>query len=142
MMKVYELITERSEADGVHRMRQCIQANSVFQVAINFHAECLETDQEIISISYVCTIVQTLKDEGQGMDYEAVVNEIEQFFSGEYFHVGKIVGLERVKGEEQDAFGIFDRVYVDQGGGGIAGDDFHGTAYFHIGDAKFASVEY
>lgn len=76
------------------------------------------------------------------MDYETVVNEIAAFFAGEYFCIGKIVGVDRVKGQEQDPFGIFDLVYVDHGGGGYTGDDFHGTAYFHIGNAKYASVEY
>jgi hypothetical protein len=76
------------------------------------------------------------------MDYETVVSAIAEFFEGEYFCIGKVVGIEKVKGEEQDAFGVFDRVYVDQGGGGITGDDFHGTAYFHIGNAKYATAEY
>lgn len=76
------------------------------------------------------------------MDYETVVNEIQKYFDCEYHCIGNVVGIEKVKGEEQDAFGVFDRVYIDQGGGGITGDDFHGTAYFHIGNAKYATVEY
>lgn len=76
------------------------------------------------------------------MDYESVISLMHKFFYGEYFCPGKVVIASDIKGEKQDPFGEFDPVYVDQGGGGITGDDFHGTVYFHIGGGKFATAEY
>lgn len=79
------------------------------------------------------------------MDYEIVVNAIAEFFDGEYFHIGKIVDESQVAGEPQhdcEDFEHFDKVYVSQGGGGFTGDDFHGTAYFHIGNGRYATAEY
>lgn len=76
------------------------------------------------------------------MDFETAVNAIKNFFEGDYFCIGNVVESALVKGEEQGPFECFDQVTVDQGGGGITGDDFHGTAYFHIGNGRWASVEY
>lgn len=76
------------------------------------------------------------------MDFETVVIAIANFFEGEYFCIGKVVTIDQVKGEEQGPFEALDKVVVDQNGGGITGDDFHGTAYFHLGNDRWASAEY
>lgn len=76
------------------------------------------------------------------MDYEAVLSAMSEFFEGQFFEVGKAVSKAEVKGSEEDPFKIFDKVYVDQGGGGFTGDDFHGTVYFHIGNDRFATAHY
>lgn len=79
------------------------------------------------------------------MDYETVVNAIVDFFEGEFFYIGKTVDESQVRGEPQHDctdFEHFDKVFVNQGGGGLSGDDFHGTAYFHIGNGRYATANY
>jgi hypothetical protein len=76
------------------------------------------------------------------MEYEKVINTMAEFFEGEYFNAGQVVSKDKVRGEKQDPFGPFKQVYVNQGGGGMSGDDFHGVAYFGIGKGRFASAEY
>jgi hypothetical protein len=77
-----------------------------------------------------------------GMDYETVLNAMSEFFEGQFFEVGKVVSKEKIKGTEEDPFKIFNKVYVEQDGGGFSGDDFHGTVYFHIGNDRFATASY
>ena len=84
------------------------------------------------------------------MDYETVVNGIEAFFEGEYRCIGATVDEDQVRGEPQHdpdsigskEFAPFDKVFVEQGGGGMTGDDFHGTAFFHIGAGRYATATY
>ena len=84
------------------------------------------------------------------MDYEKVVDGIEEFFEGEYHWIGKTVDESQVRGEPQHdpdsggskAFAPFDKVFVEQDGGGMTGDDFHGTAFFHIGGGRYATATY
>jgi hypothetical protein len=77
--------------------------------------------------------------------YETVFNGMIDFFEGEHFIPGKVVDESSVKGQPQhdcNEYEPFDKVFVEQGGGGITGDDFHGTVYFHIGGGRYATAEY
>lgn len=76
------------------------------------------------------------------MNFEKVVEGIEEYFEGEYFCIGRVVDKEKVKGDEQDPSKAFSKIFVDQGGGGMTGDDFHGTAYFHLGKGRYATASY
>ena len=76
------------------------------------------------------------------MEYKKVIDGIAEFFEGEYFCAGKVVQRKDVEGDEQDPFTPFTKVFISQGGGGISGDDYHGTAYFHIGNNWYATAAY
>lgn len=89
--------------------------------------------------------VQQDADMRQIVGIKEAIEGVREFFDGEY-HSGitGIVDASKVRGErvEDECRPEFDHCYVTQGGGGITGDDFHGTAYFHIGNGEYATVDY
>ena len=76
------------------------------------------------------------------IDIKTAVQGVAAFFDGEWYRIKDVVSDKTARGERQDECHPFDHCLVDQGGGGIAGDDFHGTVYFHIGDSEYLSAEY
>lgn len=104
-----------------------------------------------IRIDITCQNLRNLQDaineaERQPSHFEIITDAITEFFEGEYFVIGKVVDGSKVRGEQQvfseKEFPEFDKIFVDQGGGGITGDDFHGTAFFHLGNDRWATAEY
>lgn len=77
-------------------------------------------------------------------DLKTALDGVQNFFDGEYFHIGKIMDFCQVRGQRQDEDcpPEFDHCFVDQGDGGITGDDFHGTAFFHLGAGQYLTAEY
>jgi len=70
---------------------------------------------------------------------------IHEFFDSEcHSGITGIVDTSKVCGDrvEDECRPTFDHCYVNQGGGGITGYDFHGTVYFHIGNGEYATVDY
>lgn len=84
--------------------------------------------------------------EQQPSHFEIITDAITEFFEGEYFVIGKVVDGSKVRGDQQvdsaEEYPPFDKIFVEQGGGGITGDDFHGTAFFHLGNDRWATAEY
>ena len=80
------------------------------------------------------------------MDLEKAVNGVAEFFDGDYFRIGRVVDRKKVPAGAQrltdECRPAFNHCFVNQGGGGFTGDDFHGTVYFYIGGAKYLSVAY
>lgn len=78
------------------------------------------------------------------MDIKTAIDGVAEFFDGDFFIIKSVVDVSQVRGdrEDDDCVPAFDHCFVDQGGGGITGDDFHGTVYFHIGAAEYLAVEY
>ena len=76
---------------------------------------------------------------------KTAVEGVEAFFDGEYWQgITGVVDSTKVHGQRQDdeCQPEFDHCYVDQDGGGITGDDFHGTVYFHVGQGLYLTVPY
>jgi hypothetical protein len=72
-----------------------------------------------------------------------VLAGVAAFFDGEWFHVEGVLPRKKVSGDRQDdECAPFDRCMIDQCGGDITGDDFHGTMYFHIGGSEYLAVAY
>ncbi len=73
------------------------------------------------------------------------IDGVDAFFDGEW-HSGitAIVDSSKVRGQRQEdeCQPNFDHCYVDQGGGGFTGDDFHGYVYFYMGNDEYIKVEY
>lgn len=103
----------------------------------------LEREEELLSQSNLAK-----KMEDKGIDIKAAIEGVQNFFDGEHFSVQRIVrsGVdeEMVNGQFQQGIECkpFDHCYVNQGGGGITGDDFHGTVYFHIGSGDYLAADY
>lgn len=77
------------------------------------------------------------------IDIKTAVQGVAAFFNGEWYRIKDVVSDKNARGERQDdECHPFDHCLIDQGGGGIYGDDFHGTVYFHIGDSEYLSAEY
>lgn len=78
------------------------------------------------------------------MDLKIALQGVAEFFDGDFFLIKSIVDESRVSGDHQDdeCRPQFDHCVVDQDGGGITGDDFHGYVYFHIGNREYLMVEY
>lgn len=64
MAKVYEVILEYFEGNKVIRRSQCVEAKNVKDIALSMYRECEETESELISISFICDVVQVIKSEG------------------------------------------------------------------------------
>ena len=77
-------------------------------------------------------------------DLKTALHGVQNFFDGDYFHIDKIVDASQVRGQrqEEDCSPEFDHCFVDQSGGGISGDDYHGTVFFHLGDGQYLTAEY
>lgn len=78
------------------------------------------------------------------MDIKTAIDGVAEFFDGEFFHVKSVVDASQARGQRQEdeCRPAFDHCFVDQDSGGITGDDYHGTVYFHIGAAEYLAVEY
>ena len=82
----------------------------------------------------------------QNLDIFASIKAVKNFFEGEHFSITDAIDTKArnvlVSGQRQDDCDYFDHCYVDQGGGGMSGDDFHGIVYFHIGDGAYICADY
>jgi hypothetical protein len=81
------------------------------------------------------------------MDIHTAINGVKSFFDGEYFSITDTayiseIAAERMQRQAGDDCKPFDHCFVDQGGGGITGDDFHGTVYFHIKDQQYLVADF
>ena len=79
------------------------------------------------------------------MDILDAVNGVKNFFDGEYYSLTNTAALTEIETEDmqrQTECDPFDHCYVDQGDGGMSGDDFHGIVYFHVGDEKYLVADY
>lgn len=87
---------------------------------------------------------ETQKSKGVSFDLKIAMSGAHAFFEGEYFWLMGIVDSSQVKGQRQEdeCKPEFDHCFVDQDGGGITGDDFHGCVYFHIGSGEYLKASY
>lgn len=81
------------------------------------------------------------------MDLKTALNGVAEFFNGEYFNPKKVVSeaiAKRPGGQRQtdECRPTFDHCFVHQDSGGVTGDDFHGTVYFHIGGKEYLAVDF
>jgi len=81
------------------------------------------------------------------MDIQEAITGIKSFFDGEYFAIIDTayiseIAEEKMQRQEGEDCPPFDHCYVNQGGGGMSGDDFHGTVYFHIKDQQYIVADY
>jgi len=69
---------------------------------------------------------------------------VKKFFDDEYFHIDEIVDASQVCGQkqEEECQPEFDHCFVNQSGGGITDDDYHGTVFFHVGAGQYLTVGY
>lgn len=75
------------------------------------------------------------------------IDGVKTFFEGDYFSITDTAALseidtDRMQKQDGDDCKPFDHCFVDQNGGGITGDDFHGVVYFHIDEKKYLVVDY
>lgn len=77
-------------------------------------------------------------------DLKTALDGVKNFFDGEYFHIDEIVDASQVCGQkqEEECQPEFDHCFVNQSGGGITGDDYHGTVFFHVGAGQYLTVRY
>lgn len=77
------------------------------------------------------------------MDLKQALQGVAAFFDRDWYRIKGIVPQRNARGERQrDECQPFNHCLIDQDGGGITGDDFHGTVYFYIGDSEYLAVEY
>lgn len=81
------------------------------------------------------------------MDAIEAIKGIKNYFKDEYFSLNDIayaseINVNKAQKQEGGECKPFDHCYIDQGGGGLTGDDFHGMAYFHCGNNQYLVVEY
>lgn len=80
------------------------------------------------------------------MKVQTAIAAVEEFFEGEYHHVMAVKQFDsearKKLGQRQDDCKSFHHCYVDQDGGGMTGDDFHGKVYFNIEKNDYLVVEY
>lgn len=79
------------------------------------------------------------------MDLQKAIWGVKSYFGKEYFsiHDTAYISEEAEKNlQRHSACPPFEHCLIDQGGGGITGDDFHGTAFFHIAERQYLVVEY
>lgn len=78
------------------------------------------------------------------MDLKVALEGVKEFFEDEWYDIDSVVPATAVTGQrqEEECRPHFDHCFVDQGGGGFSGDDFHGTVFFYIGDNEYLSVQY
>lgn len=53
-----------------------------------------------------------------------------------------LVSDEGRHGQLQRDLSYFDHCFVKQGGGGVSGDDYHGSVFFHLGNQRYLEVSY
>lgn len=80
------------------------------------------------------------------MKVQTAIAAVTEFFEGEYHHIGAVKKFDsearKNLGQRQDDCKRFHHCYVSQGGGGMSGDDFHGTVYFNIEKNDYLVVTY
>ena len=87
------------------------------------------------------------KDGAPDINVKTALAGVAAFFDGEFHRIESVVPEARAKrpgGQLQtdECRPTFSHCYVHQDGGGLTGDDFHGTVYFHLGDAEYLAVGY
>lgn len=84
--------------------------------------------------------------QANSMDIIEAINGIKKYFDGQFFSINDIASsleIDADKTQKNTDCSPFDHCYISQdAGGGIAGDDFHGTVYFHVGNNQYLVVEY
>jgi len=81
------------------------------------------------------------------MNISEAVKGVKDFFEGEYFSITDIahvseIEVGRMQMQQGDDCKPFDHCFVDQDGGGITGDDFHGTVYFYVKDESYLVADF
>lgn len=77
-----------------------------------------------------------------------VLQAAERFFEGEYWQIEGANNLtitpagDRETVDDRPEIAPFDHVFIDQGGGGETGDDFHGRVYWPIGGGSYLVTSY
>lgn len=100
--------------------------------------DCAEDDEGAIAL-----YTAPAPAEGAMVDLKTAIAGVAEFFDGEYYRIKSVVPRKQASGDRQDdECHPFDHCLIDQDGGGVTGDDFHGTVYFHIGDSEYMAVEY
>lgn len=80
------------------------------------------------------------------MKIQTAIKAVEDFFEGEFFSIGRVKQYDSEQrkklGQRQDDCNSFHHCYVDQDGGGMSGDDYHGVVYFNIEKNDYLVVSY